>query len=67
MALCMNFSSIPVKNDASVVKLFNVILIQGKIPQDWLLGNIILIYKKKRNPSDSDNYRDIIFFSCLAR
>ena len=32
---------------SSYVKIFNIILNSGEIPNEWLLGNIIPIYKRK--------------------
>ena len=49
------------------VSLFNAILNTGHIPQTWLEGYIIPIYKNKGDPLDSKNYRPITIISCLGK
>ena len=41
------------------VCLFNLILKTGIVPQEWFIGLIISIYKKKGSPEDPNNYRGI--------
>ena len=41
------------------VKLFNLILKSGYIPEDWVIGIIVPIYKNKGSAVDPSNYRDI--------
>ena len=41
------------------VNLFNSILDSGEIPNDWLLGKIIPIFKNNGSPKDPANYRGI--------
>ena len=48
------------------LKLFNIIFDSGKIPETWLTGNIVPIYKNKGSKSDPKNYRPITIVSCLA-
>lgn len=48
-------------------KLFNVVLNTGKMPQQWLEGYIIPIYKNKGDPMDTNNYRPITILSCLGK
>ena len=47
--------------------LFNCVLETGNIPQDWKLGNIIPIYKKKGDTNDPGNYRGISLLSCSGK
>ena len=49
------------------VKLFNRVLNDGQLPQDWLIGMILPIYKNKGSPEDCDNYRGITLLSCLGK
>ena len=41
---------------------FNVVLLSGHIPRDWLVGIIKPIHKNKGDINDPDNYR-----SCLGK
>ena len=47
--------------------IFNYVLETGNIPQDWTLGNIIPIYKKKGDTNDPGNYRGISLLSCFGK
>ena len=50
------------------MKLFNLILRSGKIPDIWCQGLITPIYKSGDKPeSDPTNYRDICDSSCLGK
>jgi len=49
------------------VKLFNVVLYSGIIPNAWTIGVIRPIYKKKGNPADPDNCRAITIVSNLGK
>ena len=49
------------------LKLFNKILDTGELPEDWLTGLIIPIYKNKGSKEDADNYRGITLLSCLGK
>lgn len=48
-------------------KLFNSVFESGYIPQSWLEGTIIPIYKNKGDPQDPNNYRPITILSCLGK
>ena len=49
------------------VKLFNLIMISGYIPDDWAIGIIVPIYKNKSNLHDPNNYRGITLLSCICK
>ena len=49
------------------VKLFNIIFDHSIIPENWLLGNILSIYKKKGDIYNPENYRPISLLSCLGK
>ena len=49
------------------VKLFNLILKSGLIPEDWSVGIIVPLYKKKGNVNDPTNYRGITLLSCFCK
>lgn len=40
-------------------KLFNIILESGIVPESWLIGNIIPIYKNKGDSNDPKHFRPI--------
>ena len=50
-----------------LTKLFNLVLITGHIPDDWTIGIIKPIYKKKGDLLDTNNYRGITILSCLGK
>ena len=49
------------------VKLFNIILETGNIPEVWTTGIIRPIYKNKGSPQDCNNYRPITILSHLGK
>ena len=49
------------------VKLFNLVLLTGKMPSDWSIGIIKPIYKNKGSPDDPNNYRGITILSCFGK
>ena len=49
------------------VKLFNAIFDTGKVPDTWLTGNIIPLYKNKGSVNDPKNYRPITLVSCFGK
>lgn len=49
------------------VKLFNIILDSGKVPDVWLTGIIKPIYKNKGSKTQPENYRGITLLSCLSK
>ena len=49
------------------IKLFNKVLQCGYMPEDWLIGAIIPIYKNKGDKKDVNNYRGITLLSCLGK
>jgi hypothetical protein len=48
-------------------KLFSLIFKSGIVPESWLIGNIIPIYKNKRDSNDPNNFRPITIVSCLDK
>ncbi len=49
------------------VKLFNIVFNSGILPEAWMIGNIIPIYKNKGSNLDAKNYRPITLLSCLGK
>ena len=47
--------------------LFNRVLEDGTVPDSWLNGMIMPIYKSKGSCEDPDNYRGITLLSCLGK
>lgn len=47
--------------------LFNKILDTGILPDEWLVGTIVPIYKNKGDKDDVNNYRGITLFSCMSK
>ena len=46
---------------------FNKVLMSGEMPEDWLIGMIVPIYKNKGARNDANNYRGITLLSCLRQ
>ena len=49
------------------IKLFNKILNEGNLPDEWGIGLVIPLYKKKGDVKDPNNYRGITLLSCLGK
>ena len=49
------------------IKLINRVLDRGKIPEDWLTGMIIPIYKNKGSKDDANDYQGITLLSCVGK
>ncbi len=49
------------------VKLFNMILDTGFMPNVWLEDTIYAIHKNKRDSGDPNNYRPITILSCFGK
>jgi hypothetical protein len=49
------------------VSLFNLALKTGIVPNEWCIGFIMPIFKKKGSPQDPNNYRGITLLSCLGK
>ena len=49
------------------VKLFNVVFDTSIIPESWLKGNILPIYKNKGDIQQPENYRPITLLSCVGK
>ena len=50
-----------------IVKLFNVVLRCGHVPDTWGIGVIKPIFKNKGDVNNPDNYRGISLVSCLGK
>ena len=48
-------------------KLFNKVLDSGIVPEQWVQGIIIPIYKGKGDTTQCDNYRGITLLSCVSK
>ena len=48
-------------------KLFNKVLDSGVVPEQWVQGIIIPIYKGKGDTDQCDNYRGITLLSCVGK
>ena len=48
-------------------KYFNRILKCNQVPDDWLIGLLVPIYKNKGDINDEGNYRGITLNSCLGK
>jgi len=46
---------------------FNKVLETSEIPEDWVIGEIIPLYKGEGNIKDPVNYRGITLLSCLGK
>ena len=49
------------------VHIFNLIFDTGILPEAWLIGNVIPIFKDKGSKSDPKNYRPITLLSCIGK
>ena len=48
-------------------KLFNTVLDTGFIPESWLVGSIVPIFKNKGAKDDPHNYRPITILGCVGK
>ena len=49
------------------IKLFNIVLDTGIIPENWSVGTIKPIFKNKADPKLPENYRPITILSCYGK
>ena len=49
------------------VVLFNKMLQEGQVPDDWLVGLIVPLYKNKGDRQDCHGYRGITLLSCFGK
>ena len=49
------------------VKLFNLILESGHIPESWTVGIINPLYKSKGDPTLPENYQPVMILSCMGK
>ena len=50
-----------------LMKMFNVILASGYLPDSWSSGWIVPIYKNKGSKIDPNNYRGISLINCICK
>lgn len=50
-----------------LVRLFNAVLDSATVPEAWLEGLIVPIYKNKGDRSDANNYTGITLLSCIGK
>ncbi|MEW8548127.1 MAG: reverse transcriptase family protein, partial [Candidatus Thiodiazotropha sp.] len=49
------------------VRLFNIVLDTGCVPEIWTKGFIVPIFKNKGSKENPDNYRGITILSCMGK
>ena len=49
------------------VRLLNIVLNTGHVPEVWTKGFIVPIFKKKGSRENPDNYRRITILSCMGK
>ena len=49
------------------VHIFNLVFDSGILPEAWLIGNVIPIFKNKGSKNDPKNYRPITLLSCIGK
>lgn len=49
------------------LKLFNLVFDKAVIPESWLIGEILPIFKNKGDIKNPENYRPITLLSCLGK
>ena len=49
------------------VQLFNLVFDSGILPEEWLIGHMIPVYKNKGDKMNPKNYRPITLLSCLGK
>ena len=60
-------SELPSEGLQFLCSLFNKILDSGIVPDDWTVGIILPLFKKKGAPEDPNNYRGITLLSCISK
>ena len=48
-------------------QLFNTIFDSGRVPESWVIGDILPIFKNKGSINSPENYRPITLLSCLGK
>ena len=60
-------SELPTEGLEFLCSLFNKILDSGLVPDDWTIGIILPLFKKKGVAEDPNNYRGITLLSCISK
>ena len=57
-----------IKNiNSSEVLIENLIFDTSLVPESWLIGNILSLYKDKNEVGNPENYRPVTLLSCLGK
>ena len=50
-----------------LTNFFNLVVLSGKVPEDWTIGVLKPLYKQKGCADDPNNYRGISLLSCFGK
>ncbi|CAF0890031.1 unnamed protein product [Brachionus calyciflorus] len=59
--------NLPLKALKEILSLFNLSLLQSKVPKNWKIASITMIPKKEGMTNDPASYRPISVTSCLGK
>ena len=58
--------NLPTVAKEKLLEIFNNALLSGSVPDDWRVGEVVLVLKKNP-PTIIDNYRPITLISCISK